>query len=459
MRKFTVLAIAIALVGVAVACGGTAATATPAPTSEQAAAAPTTAAATATSETAGQAVTINFWNAPNPPQGVFWTNAAKAYMAEHPNVTINVSDMPESPSSEAGIQAAIAGGTAPAGSENVFIGFGETLESSQAIVPLDQMPGWEDVIKARHMEKTIEGWKFPDGHYYVLPMYTNAMLVGWRSDILKDIGYDNPPTTFSDVVAMGKKLQEKYPDKFVWANANLTVDTWWQRWFDFFILYDAASNGQPLISGNQITADDKAAIDVLTFLQNLEQNKDLLTQTATNPFETGISVMGMIGPWTFSSWAQQFPELKYGETYTLTVPMVPDSHSMGQPIDTFADAKGIVIYAQAKPEEQQAMWDFYKWVLSDEKNDLAWFQQTNLPPARDDLSTNDAFQGIFERNPELVPYAAEIPNAVPPSSGSHYTDVQVSLGDEAVIPVVTGKKSPEEAWNDWKVAAESIINQ
>jgi multiple sugar transport system substrate-binding protein len=458
MRKFTVLVMAAILVGVTVACSSTTATATPAPAAEQATSAPA-AAATATTETGGQPVTITFWNAPNPPQGVFWTNMAKAYMAEHPNVTINVSSMPESPSSEAGIQAAIAGGTAPTGSENVFTGFGETLQSSQAIVALDQMPGWEDVIKARHMEKTIEGWKFPDGHYYAVPMYTNAMLMGWRGDILKDIGYDNPPTTFSDVVAMGQKLLEKYPDKFVWANASLTDDTWWQRWFDFFILYDAASNGQPLVSGNQITADDQAAIDVLTFLQDMEQNKELLTETATNPFETGMSVMGVIGPWTFSSWAEQFPELKYGDTYTLTVPMVPDGYPMGQPVDTFADAKGIVIYAQAKPEEQQAMWDFYTWVLSDENNDLAWFQQTNLPPARDDLSTNDAFKAIFDASPELIPYAAEIPNAVPPSSGAQYTDVQVSLGDEAIIPVVTGKKSPEEAWNAWKIAAESIINK
>src|SRR5579859_3649346 len=56
---------------------------------------------------------ITFWAAPNPPQQAFWTAMAKAYMAQHTGTQITVRAMPESPSSEAGIQAAIAGGTAP----------------------------------------------------------------------------------------------------------------------------------------------------------------------------------------------------------------------------------------------------------------------------------------------------------------------------------------------------------
>ena len=41
--------------------------------------------------------------------------------------------------------------------------------------------------------------------------------------------------------------------------------------------------------------------------------------------------------------------------------------------------------------KQQAAFDFVKWVYSDPEHHLEWFKQTNLPPARDDLSSNEAF--------------------------------------------------------------------
>src|SRR5437879_4087338 len=97
----------------------------------------------------GDAKNLTFWSAANPPQQAFWNQMAKEYMAQHPDIKVTVKAIPENPTSEASIQAALAGGTAPVASENIFTGFGGQLQNSQAIVPLDQMPGWNDVIKAR----------------------------------------------------------------------------------------------------------------------------------------------------------------------------------------------------------------------------------------------------------------------------------------------------------------------
>ena len=409
------------------------------------------------SQSSGSAKSITFWSAPNPPQQVFWTNMAKAYMAQHSDVHITVRAIPESPTSEAGIQAALAGGEGPTASENVFTGFGGQLLNSRAIVPLDQMPGWNDLLKARNMEQTIQGWKFADGHYYVLPMYTNAMLFGWRMDILKQIGYNTPPRTYSQVIAMGEKLKQKFPDKFVWARDALVKNTWYERWFDFFTLYDAASNGQGLINGTQISANNQAAVSTLGFLNDLSQKKLLLTQTATDPFETGVSVMSVIGPWTFPTWAQKYPQLKLNDTYVLAPPPVPDDYPTGQPVKTFADAKGLVIYSQATADQQATMWQFVKWVLSDPQHDLQWLKTTSLPPARDDLSSNPTFKSYFDQHPELAAYAKDIPNAVPPLKAARYTEIQVALGDAAVIPVINLQKTPVQAWNDWKSATQPLL--
>lgn len=403
-----------------------------------------------------QVVTIDFWAAPNPPQQKFWKEMADEFSKAHPNIKIHVSPMPESPTSEAGIQAALAGGNAPVISENISRGFAAQLSDSQALVPLDTMDGWTDIIKNRHMENTISSWKFADGHQYVLPIYSNAMLFAWRKDILKELGYNEPPKTYSQMIELGKKLKAKYPDKYVWANPDLADPTWWKRWFDFFMLYNAASNGNKLVEGKKFVGDDKAGVQTLAFLESLAKNKLLLTSKSTDPFETGLSVWTTVGPWTFSTWKSKYPELKLDETYVLAPPPVPDGMST-ENVNTFADTKGLVIYAQAAPEKQKAAMEFIKWVYSKPENDLKWLDITNLPPARDDLNNNEQFKAYLKNHPELEPYAVSISNAVPPIDNPNFNDIQTAIGQKAVNPVVSGQIGAQQAWNAMKQAIQGVL--
>jgi multiple sugar transport system substrate-binding protein len=403
-------------------------------------------------------VEITFWSAPNPSQEVFWRQMAEAYMATHPGVKITVSPMPETPTSEAGILAAIAGGVAPTASENVFVGFGSELVKSKAIVPWNTFPEWEELVKARNISSTIKAWEFPDGNYYIIPMYVNAMLVAWRIDILRELGYERPPRTYSEVLALGERLKAKYPDKFLWLRSELEVPTWWQRWFDFFVFYYAASKGKPLITGNAITADDKAAVEVLRFFKTLRDKKLLITEPLAQGFEVGKTVMTVLGPWTFPWWKENYPELVYGETFVLTPPPVPDWYPAEEPVYTFADAKGVVLYAQATAEQQKAMWDFIRWVLSDPEHDLAWVKVTGMLPARDDVGTNSLFTAyINEKEPALLPYAESIAFAVPPIAHPQFVEIQERMGLECIYPVLTGELTPEKGWEAWKATIKDLL--
>jgi multiple sugar transport system substrate-binding protein len=401
------------------------------------------------------AVEVVFWTAPNPTQEAFWRSMAEAYMAEHPDVKITVQAIVEGPQgSEGTILAAIAGGNAPTASENIFTGFGAQLVEAGAVVPLNELPGWDELIVARRMTNAIKGWVFGDGNYYIFPIYANAMLFAWRLDILKELGFGEPPATYEGILAVGKKLKEMYPDKFLWARTALVQPTWWQRWFDFFMLYNAASDGNPFLSGGKLVADDEAVITVFKFLQELNAAELLLTQPAENPFQTGLSIWTNFGPWGIPWMKENFPELKFGENLVFAPPPVPASFGYVKPHKTFADAKGIVIYAPhasgASQEQINAIWEFVKWVFGSVENDVAWFKQTNLLPLREDLTTNPAFAAVFAETPELIPYAEELPYAVPPLKTPKVQDIQTALSEYGMIPALLGQKTPEQAWEDAK---------
>ncbi len=408
---------------------------------------------------AADQVEISFWAAPNPPQEVFWREMATAYMAEHPGVRITVRQMPETPTSEAGIMAAIAGGVAPTASENVFIGFGGELADAGAIIALDELPGWDELVAARTMERTIASWQFADEHFYVLPVYSNPMLFAWRIDILQELGFDAPPRTYSELLEVGDVLRAEYPRKYVWVRGELEIPTWYQRWFDFFPLYYGASGGQQLITGDQITADSDAAAEVLGLLREMVKRNHLVTEALPYSIEEGHTIMAILGPWTFPYWAEMYPELEYGVDYVVSPPPVPDRWPEDEPIATFADAKGIAIYAQATPQEREAMWEFLTWVYSDPANDRRWLEITTMPPARDDVAENEIFAEFFERLPVLISYAENIPNAVPPFVHTEYVELKRILGAETIFPAIIGELSPHEAWSVWEEAAQRMLDR
>ncbi len=404
-----------------------------------------------------QEVEVTFWTLPDPEPAAFWTEMAEKFMAENPSIELDVSAIVEAPTSEAVLLTAIAGGTPPTAAGGTFTGFAAQLAGEEAVVPLDTLPGWEDVVKARHMEEAIKAWQFPDGHYYILPIYSNPMLFSWRLDMVKDLGFGEAPRTYSGVKAVAEKLKEVYPDKFLKAYKRLGSTSWYYRWWDFFPLYNAASSGQPFLTGDVVTADEDAAIMTLQFFADLGAGDHLLPRDVPDAFATGFSIWRPLGPWNLPRWKEIYPELSYGEGFIVTPPPVPDSFGAVRTPMTFGDAKGYVILADASEAEIAAVWEFLTWVLSNPENDLRWAEVTGMLPVRDDLGTNPAFAAFFEEHRGLVAYAEEIPYAVPPLMHAKYADIYTAIGELGLVPVVMGEKTGEQAWQDVKAAIEAIL--
>lgn len=401
--------------------------------------------------------TIEFWTAPNPPQQKYWEQMAREFEKENPDIKVIVTPMKETPSSEAYVISSLIGGKGPTIAENISRGFAAQLAESRVLEPLNLLRDLK-AIQNRKMEKTMKAWVFPDGNQYVIPVYSNSMLVGWRIDILREIGYHQPPKTYSEVIDATKKLKEKYPDKFFWAKADLADPTAWKRWFDFFVLYDAASNGNAFVQGNRFVADKEAGKKVFQFMLDLNKERGLLAKQVKDPFETGIGIFTDLGPWTFSYWNEKFPEMKLNKTFTLAPPPVPDGMNAEHP-KTFADSKGIVLFSQKPEVEKRAAIRFLNWVYKDPKHDLFLMESTHMPAARDDLLSNETFRPFFEKNPALKPYAEAVPDGVPAMANAKYNNIQAIIGEQAFNQVVKGKKTADQAWMDMKKEIEEELEE
>ncbi|MDR0300642.1 MAG: extracellular solute-binding protein [Streptococcaceae bacterium] len=406
--------------------------------------------------------TITFWAATNPTQLKFWQQMAKDYEAKNPNVTVKVTEMKNSPTSEASIQAAIASGTQPTLSENISRSFAAQLAASKAIVPLNNQTEFNGIVTKRGMTNTMSNWKFAGGKEYVLPLYVNPMLFVWNITALKSLGIDKAPTTYSEWYAAAQKLQSTNSKLSLWGSAGssgpsaLVDPTGYQRWFDFFPLYDAASNGAPFVQGTSYKADTKSLTNVYSFVNKLASLKGFNTEAQTNSFETGQVLTEVLGPWTFPNWQTQFPNLVYGKNYTLTAPPVPDGQSTSS-VKTYADSKGVVIYSKATDAQKKAAMSFIEFVYGDSKNDLTLLNMTGLPPAKDNLATDSAFKSYFEKNPQMKAYANAINDAIPAMDNANYNNIQQAFGTNAWIPSVKGTMLANDAVKATEKAVKSNL--
>lgn len=397
----------------------------------------------------GGVITVDFWTAPQQVQYNFWEAKAEAFNAagvtvDGKKVEVKVQQMPESPSSEAGIQNAIATGTIPAVSENINRGFAATLAASDVIYDLSEEEWFKDVIEARKMEEAIPGWAINEKQY-VLPVYTNSMIWQWNMKALKALGYDAAPKTVAEFNAVIKDFAAKKDDAAMkelgvthaFYRPSLTrPDQWWDRWYDFQMPYEALTGGKPMLDGNKLVMDKQGAIDAFELIGqfgNLIQTGELSSIWQ----EEKPSVLVTINaPWEIALYREN--NKVYGEDYVYGPAIVKNE---GDTPYNFGDSKGLVFYKAKNitEENHNAAVTFVNWVYNKENSaqtDLDWLTATTMLPVRGDLTENPLFADMMKEFPELAALSEAVPYSLPGMATEKTADIQTALTEAGMAPYI-----------------------
>ena len=388
----------------------------------------------------GDTITVNFWTAPQKVQYDFWTNKAEAFNATNTKVgdkvvKLEVQQMPETPSSEAGIQNALATGTAPASSENINRGFATTLAQSEAVYSLENEDWFRDIVKNRALESVMPGWEI-EGSQYVIPMYVNPMVLQWNTKALKELGFDKAPETKAEFDSVITKFNEN-KDKMsaigvthvFYRNSLIRPDQWWDRSSDFQNIYLAFSGGKSWVEGNKLVLDKEIAKESFEFFGSL--GNTLLTSEVPNIWaeENPQVLFTIAAPWEIQALREGGKV--YGENYTYG-PMIVKNQ--GDTPYNYADAKGLVLYKadNITDEIHQGAIEFMKWLYNEEnsaKTDLEWLEATTMLPVRGDLLENEEFSKYLAENEELKALAGQVEYAIPGMPHDKMAQIQEALGN------------------------------
>ncbi len=392
-----------------------------------------------------------FWSSNNTYEIQFAREMAAQWNAAHPGQPVHTQPVPEGQSSEEVILAAVVGHTTPDIYANMWQGDVEAYAEAGKLVALDTLPGFLDFIYARCDSAVVEEVRSTDGHIYQVPWKINPIMMLYNVRQMNSLGFHSPPRTYAEYLKAGQRYRrdadgDGYVDRWI-GYANVQV-TWWQRFFDFYPLYLAASGGGALVRGKEVLFENPHAVRTFAFLRKLYENQYFAQErldARQDPFLAGIIATRFTGPWDIAH-AEKFkpPGFEYGFS---PVP-VPDDHR--GPVYTYADPKNVVIFNTCP--DPRAAGEFVKRMMSRE-NDLRFLELSNQLPRRKNLLGDSLFVPYFAANPQMITFArqAEFVKGTDPCPVLKQVFDIISQEYEACV--IYGIKSPEKAIKD---AADAV---
>lgn len=205
----------------------------------------------------------------------------------------------------------------------------------------------------------------PDGAVHSFPWVSDTRVLFYRSDILAEAGYDEPPSTWKEIHEVAAALAERGDGQYGYYipqwDAPLPIAYTWQ------------AGGDVVGDDGQITLDTpefREAVDhYLAFYETGVVPTDSDFDQALG-FTTGTTPMLVSGPYLAGAINDQAPELA-GSWGVTTVP----SHETGTSL--FAGSNVGVWADTEHPEAAMALIAY----LAEPETQLAWYEQVNELPA------------------------------------------------------------------------------
>ncbi|MCF6181926.1 extracellular solute-binding protein [Lutibacter sp.] len=394
---------------------------------------------------------LTYWSSNNMQEITFTRYFVKKWNDNHTN-KIKFQPIPEGQSSEEVLMAAVVGKTTPDIYANMWQGLVEMYAKSGVLVQLDTIKGFVDFIKKRSGEKVLKEITSTDGHIYQIPWKINPIMSVYNKKEMDKIGLQTAPKTYEAFLKAGKMFsKDTNNDGYIdqWIGNTSIKNIWYQRLFDFYSLYLAASNGGHLIENNKPVFNNKYALEVLTFLQQLYKKQYFAKEnnaTGSDKFLGGQYATKWTGPWDIS-YTNKFKPKGFEFGYS-PIP-VPNSHQ--GPVYTYADPKNIVIFNTCK--NPLKAWAFIKTLIS-EKGDLKLLSLTEQLPRRQKMEASILFQDYFKTHPKIVPFIKQSNYVYGTDNCELMIEVLSIISDEYEASVVYNKKTPKAALD----AAEKAIN-
>jgi len=356
---------------------------------------------------------------------------AEDFMAEYPDVTVEVTAVPWDAAHDR-IATAIAAGEVPDVSLIGTTWMGEFASGGG----LDPTPANIDpsIFFEGAWDTTIV-----DGVSYGIPWYVETRLLYYRTDLAEASGAPTPPANWDDLKALAEAYGTEGADPAIALQAGGTGS--WQTFMPFFW----QAGGEILDESGNFTLDSDACVEALTYYDSFFE-EGLAPTAAMEPgaLETGFA-NGEIGSFISGPWMIGIVTDAGADPETWTVAHQPTEEAG----TSFVGGGNISVFSDS--DNKAAAWAFVDYLARPEVQ-VKWFQTINDLP-----SVQAAWEDPALADDELLSaFGDQLADAKAPPAIATWEQVAAEAIDTQIEQVTVGDVTPEEGCAAMQAEAEEI---
>lgn len=334
-------------------------------------------------------ITLNVWGMGEEAKAL--PTIAEDFTKENPNISIKVQALPWGQGHDK-LLTAVASKKGP---DVVQLGSSWTLEFGSAGALADMAPYIEqypELNMDNFFPGAVESAQI-DGTFVGIPWYVDTRVLYYRTDLLKEVGYEQAPATWEELSDAAQKLAARGEGQY-----GISIDPKEQSLGFMYARQNGAEwfteDGQPNFTDEKFV---EAVEYIASFYKNGSAPKDLGLDIIP-AFNEGITPMFISGPWMIKLISDQAPELE-GKWGMAVLPNKENNISLlgGSHLSIFEysehkDAAAKFVAYMSKPETQ-----------------LKWHELSKTLP-----STTAAWEAdVLKNDPHLSVYGKQLEAAMP----------------------------------------------
>jgi multiple sugar transport system substrate-binding protein len=289
-----------------------------------------------------------------------------------------------------------------------------------------------------------------EGAIYGVPWFTDAGMLYYRTDLLEEAGFSEPPGTWDEMKEMALKTAQDTGtrDGFAFQGAQYeggTVNGLEYIW----------THGGDVLSGDQVVIDSPEAVTGLETERSMisdgvaSQAVSTYKEQETDPaFLGGRSVFARNWPYMYA--LSEDPEVSKIETAQIGIAPLP----AGEGGQSFAGLGGWNMMINANSQRQEEAWEFVKWMTSEQGQRQRALAATLLP-TRKSLYED---QEILEKVPVIRLGKEAIQSTKSRPVSPYYSDMSLAMAEQFNLSL-KGEIDPQAAVQNLQEELTKIVEQ
>jgi len=354
---------------------------------------------------------------------------ADAFMADNPDVTVEITPVPFDAAHDR-IVSAIAGGEGPDVTQIGTTWMGEFA----TLGGLDPTPS---NIDASTFFEGAWDTTVVDGTSYGVPWYVETRLVYYRTDLAEEAGVTDAPATWDDLKALAEGIQGTGAEYGINLQPGGTGS--WQTYMPFFW----QAGGEIVDDAGAFTLDGEPCVAALTYYDSFFEEGLTAPAAGDVPLE-GQFANGDVGSFISGPWMVGIVTDAGADPETWTVAHQPTEEAG----TSFVGGSNLGVLADS--DNKNAAWAFIEY-LSQPEVQVTWYETINDLPSVQSAWDDEALSG----DEILTAFGEQLDDAKAPPAIATWEEVAAEI-DAVIEQVTVGDITPEDGCPAMQEAADAI---